>query len=231
MTPLVKELASLDEDVAISCTWFDMGTLRRFEFRWSEIPGSRLPFDRCAIVGRDGRGDKFLVVAEQVEDSTILLASWALKPSTFTRTPLFAVLMSEGEGGCRIANVDGEDEITKDHAAPIVGILAEFLKSANPAGYRAASNPRSITNKRRAKNGKPPLIYDWHTVTIESAKPKGEDHGGTHASPRQHERRGHWRTLASGIKVWVRHCTVGDASRGAVFKDYKTGGSLGPCAA
>jgi hypothetical protein len=81
----------------------------------------------------------------------------------------------------------------------------------------------SITNKRRAAKGKAPLIYDWHTVVIEPVKPSGECLGGTHASPRQHERRGHWRTCANGKRVWVRHCTVGDASRGTIFKDYKVG--------
>ena len=114
-------------------------------------------------------------------------------------------------------------EMTKARAAPIVGVLAEFLKGANPTGYRATEKANSITNKRRAAKGKAPLIYDWHTVVIEPGRPGGECLGGTHASPRQHERRGHWRTCANGKRVWVRHCTVGDASLGTVFKDYKVG--------
>lgn len=226
MTPLVRELASLDPEVSLSCIWFDMGRLPRFTFAWSELPGSRMPFETCAIVGRDGNGDKFLVWAQQVEESTILLSAWALLADRYTRTPLFAVVMAEG--GCHIANVEGEAEITKEHAAPIVGILAEFLRSANPTGYRAAAKPNSVTNKRRAVKGKPPLIYDWHTVEIVPPKPKGECLGGTHASPRQHERRGHWRTCANGTRVWVRSCTVGDASRGTVFKDYTVGEAARP---
>ena len=35
--------------------------------------------------------------------------------------------------------------------------------------------------------------------------------GGTHASPRWHIRRGHWRQLADGRRVFVRECEVGDA--------------------
>ena len=38
--------------------------------------------------------------------------------------------------------------------------------------------------------------------------------GGTHASPAQHDRRGHWRTLGRGTAreriVWVRSTTVGE---------------------
>lgn len=45
--------------------------------------------------------------------------------------------------------------------------------------------------------------------------------GGTHASPRWHIRRGHWRTLANGRRVFVRECEVGDQTRGAVVKDYR----------
>ena len=47
MTPLVKEMVSLDPEVALSCIWFDMGTLPRYTFAWSELPGNRLPFEKC----------------------------------------------------------------------------------------------------------------------------------------------------------------------------------------
>lgn len=46
-------------------------------------------------------------------------------------------------------------------------------------------------------------------------------HRGTHASPRWHVRRGHWRQLGDGRRVFVRECQVGDASRGGVVKDYQ----------
>jgi len=44
--------------------------------------------------------------------------------------------------------------------------------------------------------------------------------GGTHAAPRWHVRRGHWRQLADGRRVFVRQCEVGDPARGGVVKDY-----------
>jgi hypothetical protein len=51
--------------------------------------------------------------------------------------------------------------------------------------------------------------------------------GGTHASPRWHVRRGHWRTLSDGQRVFVRECEVGDIARGGVIKDYRvTSGEL-----
>ncbi|MCC7462395.1 MAG: hypothetical protein IT480_08030 [Gammaproteobacteria bacterium] len=46
-------------------------------------------------------------------------------------------------------------------------------------------------------------------------------HGGSHASPRWHIRRGHWRELADGRRVFVRECEVGDIARGGMIKDYR----------
>ncbi|MDO4705733.1 MAG: hypothetical protein Q4A98_05945 [Comamonadaceae bacterium] len=71
--------------------------------------------------------------------------------------------------------------------------------------------------------GKPPLRYSWHTVTLEASAPKTPHQGGTHASPRAHDRRGHWRNLPSGKQVWVKACRVGNATLGSVFKDYRAG--------
>ena len=45
--------------------------------------------------------------------------------------------------------------------------------------------------------------------------------GGSHASPRWHIRRGHWRTLQDGRRVFVRECEVGDQTRGGIVKDYR----------
>ena len=45
-----------------------------------------------------------------------------------------------------------------------------------------------------------------------------EPQGGTHASPRWHVRRGHWRQLADGRRVFVRACEVGDPERGGVMQ-------------
>ncbi|WP_373504654.1 hypothetical protein [Aestuariivirga sp.] len=63
----------------------------------------------------------------------------------------------------------------------------------------------------------------WHTVSIDPSKltVRGPGQGGTHASPRWHIRRGHWRNLAGGRRVFVRECEVGDMSRGGVVKDYE----------
>jgi hypothetical protein len=77
-------------------------------------------------------------------------------------------------------------------------------------------------NARRIRDGKLPL-YETKGLVID-VPGKGKDYafgsseGGDRSSPRQHLRRGHIRQLASGEKIWVSSCVVGD--RGRIDKTY-----------
>ena len=83
----------------------------------------------------------------------------------------------------------------------------------------------SITNSKRVKKGKKPLI-EFRLITVDTKKKDTEvtmPHG-THASPRQHWRRGHWRTAPkSGKQVWIDPMLVGDETNGKIIKDYAVG--------
>jgi hypothetical protein len=221
MTPLIKSLVSLTEE-ASDYVWFDMGDLARYSINWKNIYSVNMPFEKTAICGRDRFGDRFMVLVDQIDDAMMLVAAWALLKTHFTKTPLFAAVIDPDIGGVHIAQVDGENEITNETAAPIMGIICEFLSGVNPTGY-APTIKSSHINRTRAKKGKSPLHYTWKTVTIEPPKQKNECLVGTHASPRKHQRRGHWRNHPNGKRVWVRDCWVGDASKGMVFKDYEVG--------
>ena len=79
-------------------------------------------------------------------------------------------------------------------------------------------------NKKRISKGKKSLI-EFRMITVDgnkSALPSTPH--GTHASPRLHWRRGHWRTMKkSGKKVWVDPMLVGDEKNGKIIKDYAVG--------
>lgn len=78
-------------------------------------------------------------------------------------------------------------------------------------------------NKKRARKGKAPLV-EFKLVSItgkETHKPSIPH--GTHASPKQHWRRGHWRTYKSGKRAWVEPMLVGDEKNGKIIKDYAIG--------
>ena len=87
---------------------------------------------------------------------------------------------------------------------------AIYLAVADGKIVRRTKEPTATSKERITKTGK-----------IEPPKPKGESQGGTHASPRLHDRRGHWRNTRSGKRVWVKQCKVGDPSKGSVFHDYR----------
>jgi len=79
-------------------------------------------------------------------------------------------------------------------------------------------------NKARERKGKLPIL-DYHVVNLARRTrperlPDFEGERGTHASPRLHFRRGHWRHYENH-KSWVRWCLVGDPELGFVDKHYR----------
>jgi hypothetical protein len=97
--------------------------------------------------------------------------------------------------------------------------LSERLSTNKPVTFRAA---------KWAKRG-----WTYRILDVKPRSSSQESQGGTHASPRWHQRRGHWRHMKSGKHVWVSQCEVGDKARGGVIKDYRVtaqqhGGGVNP---
>jgi hypothetical protein len=86
-------------------------------------------------------------------------------------------------------------------------------------------HPDAKLNKARAKRGKAPLFSYW-TLQLDGKTERGNDHGGTHASPRVHLRRGHPRQYTPGKWTWVQPHAVGNKAAGMVHKDYAAGPGL-----
>ena len=95
-------------------------------------------------------------------------------------------------------------------ALSCTNVTHEPIEKINPA-----------VNARRVRDGKLPM-YETRCLVINAGiKPSsGKNHGGTHASPRQHLRRGHIRRLHTG-NVWVNSCVVGSKDDGVIEKSYK----------
>jgi hypothetical protein len=84
-----------------------------------------------------------------------------------------------------------------------------------------SQHPEEIqVNKKKLSKRKSPTI-EFRLIKIDGYKPQLPTlPQGTHASPRQHWRRGHWRNLASGKRVFVKPMLVGDEKNGKIIKDY-----------
>ena len=92
-------------------------------------------------------------------------------------------------------------------------VLLSLIADSRSSVIRVEAD--AALNKARVKRGKTPILPYWKieppkpTVLVPGSAPKpATAKGGTHASPRPHDRRGHPRNLKSGRTVWVRDCRI-----------------------
>lgn len=242
MTPLIMKIVKYFQDVpAENYTWFDISeqwanTSETVNHdRAMQALQNPLPFDKCSIVGHDeneapffilvsnavlpSNGEKGLAVHMQIlHDNGI-----GICPPFFI-SPAQALRENSSEGMAIYFASDGDSKDPRNTQAGIDTLIAvsfwlEKLNQQPMPTYHAKANP---SNAKRIRQGKLPL-FDWHTVTIEPPKPKAEAQGGTHASPRLHDVRGHW-VNRNGKRYWRKAHQRGDASIGIVFHDYKLKG-------
>ena len=115
----------------------------------------------------------------------------------------------------------GERELMDVIFAAIYTVISG-LNLLNCNNIELVDNPApAALNKKRIKKGKLP-IYEYKTIQIKPGKHYSNQSNGAsdRSGPRFHLRRGHIRRLPSGNTTWVRHCAVGDPSRGKIEKDY-----------
>lgn len=217
MTPLVQQLVPRTRG-AERYHWFDIGEMSNdvTTVDGSDPVASRMAFPQCAFAYTEDGDPGVLLMTQHGEGSVLVtgLAShqgqwFEVKPITIVYDP------AAGYSG------EGENVTSEQLRVALVNVAyCARLLDQGASGF-AIDAKRCHINTTRAKKGKGPLKFTWHTVTIGPKAEPQDSKGGTHASPRMHDRRGHWRTTPSGKRVWVRDCKVGDASKGIVFKDYK----------
>lgn len=127
------------------------------------------------------------------------------------------------DGQIRYGAANEDEAVEKTEAEMILGFLSSWYESMSQrTNAYVPSVVQTFTNKRKIAQGKLPT-YDWTTVVVVATPPKSDPQGGTHASPRLHDRRGHLRRLRSGKNVWVKPHKVGDSTLGTIFHDYQIG--------
>jgi hypothetical protein len=114
----------------------------------------------------------------------------------------------------------GEWDISTDISSDC-GAVMELLEALSCRNVSTANHQdASQANARRIKDGKIP-IYETKMLVIntQDTLTSKAGIGYSHASPRQHLRRGHIRRLESG-NIWVNSCVVGDPNKGSINKQY-----------
>jgi hypothetical protein len=228
MTPLIKSTIGWMFKAGLDPTemmWFDAtGTFdgKIPETKW--LVEHRPPFEKCMVVWQGKKSDNEIyevimtVVGTGPEEGIVLSVHMGQHGQMPVKLPLMFYFLEDG--AIKYGPVDENETIKRQDADQILGFVANWysMLSEKCPSYKPVVRD-TFTNRRKVAQKKMPL-YDWTTVVIEPTKNKSEPKGGTHASPRLHDRRGHLRRLRSGKNVWVKPCKVGDASKGTIFHDY-----------
>ena len=238
MTPLIKDTMQWMFKTGLDPAdlhWFDIsGAVERdFErlkdrlWLWEYRP----PFEKNMVLFSDladgGKlGEVFMTVVGSDPYEGIIVSAYFFdgkKKPTKVPSFVYKLEIEDGEESIRYAALDEKNPISDKEIRWFIFIIAAWYRalSYGCVAYTAEKKV-SFTSKRKAAQGKKPT-YEWRTVLLDPQKPqppKKPHLGGTHASPRLHDRRGHMRKLKSGKSVWVRSCKVGKAELGVVFHDY-----------
>lgn len=226
-TKLIRDTMRLAIDGGMDPTelhWFDISQALTDHTHADVRPlmDHRPPFEQCMVVwqGQIHSGKPYeVLMLVKTDGDAVLLTAWKGPVGKMPR-PIPAMAYWQEGDRLQYGSIDEDAaDWNDDEAKFCLAFVGTWLKSMSREAYVPLVRP-TFTNRRKIAEGKPPT-YDWRTVVIEAKQIKREHQGGTHASPRQHERRGHMRRLASGREVWVKPCKVGDASKGAVFHDYE----------
>lgn len=104
-------------------------------------------------------------------------------------------------------------------------IIEQMLLILHCTNVRSVNNAPSLAlNKKRQKQGKPPL-FTYKTLHVLAGErgcshdPRA-DEAEARRSPRLHFRRGHVRQIGDGRITWVQQCMVGNRKLGIVEKTY-----------
>lgn len=228
MTPFIRStirwMVEADVDPA-EMQWFDIsGTMDQSSVDQHWLQEYRPPFEKCMVVwqgqSKTNQTYEFMmtVVGTDPEEGIVLSAYKGPHGQMPRRLPLMVYALDEGM--VRYGPVDDSDVVSEEDANVILAVVANWYRLlAQGCAMYKPSVSQTFTNRRKMAQGKAPS-YEWTTVYIEPSKHRSEAAGGTHASPRLHDRRGHLRRLRNGRNVWVKACKVGDAAKGAVWHDY-----------
>jgi hypothetical protein len=223
MTPIIQgEMASCIANGSdpTEFHWFDISGLRD-DLDDEAILKYRPPFKDCVLVwgGNSPKGYLTVVIivsGDDPEEGIELFGHSHTAGSAPKTFPSLKYRLTEKGFAYRWLEKSANDQLA--------GLILNYVQAwyaALSQGYEAyvPEVKPTFTNRRKIAQGKKPL-YEWRTVVISPQKPHKPHQGGTHAPPRQHDRRGHLRRLRNGRSVWVRPCKVGNPALGTVFHDY-----------
>ncbi len=206
--------------------WFDVSNAYTGDkgVKLQYLATHRPPFEKNLVLyGGASKNHPYyevmMLVAGTDPEEGILVDMSKGTPGNYTTFPPMVYAIDDGE--IRYGPADENHEVPQEVAELMLSLVAMWFASMDTGcdSYKPEVAP-TFTNRRKIAQGKMPT-YDWRTVFIKTAAERSEHKGGTHASPRLHDRRGHLRRLRNGKNVWVKPHKVGRPELGSVFHDYQ----------
>lgn len=120
--------------------------------------------------------------------------------------------------------LDAKDEKHKlaDTAFRSVAPIIAFLEGMSQGVYTLEREGVQVPPSQVPPEAKEGVEYKVRSLRPNQPARVSVPLGGTHASPREHERKGHWRRNCHGVKKWIAGLTVNKGkTKGKVIKDYK----------
>lgn len=247
MSPLIAAMVSISPFSPINHVWFDLTNLPNIQDKIQEkikhrtlkdlvdgglVENYPLPFEKIAVV-MSASGKKHYAVTIERSDDVLSFDFWGTgfdgpASKVVVETYLNNITMHFNPKYQQTMKASNITNYRDKHEALVGMLLFTFVAISqgavpeiNRTGYRCIDNPR---NAKRIKKGKKPL-FEWETVVVESKLPTPSiSLGGTHASPKPHDRRGHQRRLKSGQVVYVRPHTINRhkiPTEGFIHHDYR----------
>lgn len=228
-TQLIRDSMRLISDADIDPAemyWFDLsGAFAKDQkVNLDPLMTHRPPFEKNMVVWRGATHhhpnyEVLMMVAGNDPEEGIVVSMWKGPANTVLNMMPAMVYLIENDN-IRYGGLDDNHPVEKELVELMLAVVSAWYASMDKrVEVYVPFAPNTFTNRRKIAQGKRPS-FDWRTVYIEPKKQKSNGLGGTHASPRLHDRRGHLRRLQSGKNVWVKPHKVGDASKGVVFHDY-----------
>lgn len=208
---------------------------------------NELPPENRSTDDDQGR-DRVIVIAEQDGDTPIKLTmvhrvmgtdSWIWSPFTVkiankrdfvsspTKTGLWVHIDQhfQSAGEKPLGDVWLRKVMGAVYRIPMNAVY-EVVEALTMRRLKTDEIPARKLNKSAKKRGALPFDT-YKLLTLQTAveeKPEPtllEGESGTHRSPREHERMGHWRKCRSGKVVWINKSTINKGTGGKIVKDYQ----------
>jgi hypothetical protein len=251
VNPLIAKLVAISPFSPINHIWFDLSDLHKIYGRLNEklkqkttlkdlvegglVENYPMPFEKIAVAmtASPAPPNSYYVVTMERVGDVITFSVWGMGFDGPASTVIVHTYLNhmKSEFNPKYQKMMADKGITdyrQRHLAIVGMLLFTFISISHGdvppehrTGYRCIDNPKNI---KRIKRGKKPL-FEWETIVVES-KPAvpSVSLGGTHASPKPHDRRGHQRRLKSGKTVYIRPTTINKhkiKTEGFIHHDYR----------